>query len=374
MKKFFSARTVRITSAASGPVVTAFVFGSLGWYSQGHPRGNLGAIATILVLLSAAWGGRKSAFASTAIAIAALGFLGATPDALLTPALVMTAVTMVVSALKSRADAQKQAQEALESRDEFVSIASHELKTPLTSLLLQIHLITRLLRGQDSGKVEAALTALDRADRQCNRLTQLVNNLLDISRISAQRLHVEVEPTDLARIVRDIVSRLQGQVHLAGCSLEVRIPDAVPGLWDSMRIEQVISNLVSNAVKYGATKPITVELTVDKREVHISVTDQGIGIPKHMQKLIFERFERAVSNREFVGLGLGLYIVRNIVQTLGGRIEVESQVGAGSSFKVSLPRVTTQSSSGLTTSSSSSSNSERGGGGTAQATSAVQGE
>jgi signal transduction histidine kinase len=175
--------------------------------------------------------------------------------------------------------------------------------------------------------------------RQVHRLTALVDSLLDVSRISLGRLALEPADVDLGQAVRDAVDRMEEVFAQAGCAVRVDVPGPLAGRWDALRLDQVLVNLLTNAAKYGAGHPVVVEATVEGAEtVRLSVRDEGIGIAAEDLPRLFGRFERAVSERHYGGLGLGLYISRQIVDAMGGRIEVESRPGAGSIFTVRLPR------------------------------------
>ncbi|WP_437791701.1 AAA family ATPase [Sorangium sp. So ce693] len=232
-----------------------------------------------------------------------------------------------------------EAQEAIERRNEFLLVASHELKTPLTSLKMQAHLLERLLpryrRAEISPeRIDAALQVLN---RQIARLAHLVNELLDVTRLNAGRLTLTRAPFDLAALTREVVERMRQQLASARCRAELDLEGPVVGHWDASRMEQVLINLLSNALKYGAGAPIHVVVRGEGDRARLVVRDHGIGIAEADQARIFERFERAVSVRNFGGLGLGLYIVRWIVTSHGGAIRVESQPGAGATFVVELP-------------------------------------
>jgi PAS domain S-box-containing protein len=225
---------------------------------------------------------------------------------------------------------------AVEARDEFMSIASHELRTPLSTLLLNLEGLRRQLLTEDLD--ERAQRKLESALRQTYRMEKLVSSLLDVARIVAGRLQLEPEESDLVEIVQQGVERMRSQAAAAGCALELRDPDQtqLAGRWDRMRLEQVVTNLVSNAIKYGGGKPIEVSVEVEGAQAVIRVRDSGIGIaPEHLDR-IFDRFERAVS-KNYSGLGMGLYISRQIVEAHGGTISVVSEVGQGSTFSVMLP-------------------------------------
>ncbi|WP_437332316.1 AAA family ATPase [Sorangium sp. So ce394] len=232
-----------------------------------------------------------------------------------------------------------EAQQAIERRDEFLLVASHELKTPLTSLKMQAHLIERLLRRYQRSELapERLDAALQVLNRQIARLAHLVNELLDVTRLSAGQLTLARAPVDLAALVREIVERMSQQLADARCGVQLDLDEAVVGRWDPSRMEQVLINLLSNAMKYGAGGPIHVMVRGQADRALLVVRDHGMGIAEADQARIFERFERAVSVRNFGGLGLGLYIVRWIVTAHGGTIRVESEPGAGATFIVELP-------------------------------------
>jgi two-component system OmpR family sensor kinase len=228
--------------------------------------------------------------------------------------------------------AEGELREALAMRDEFLSIAAHELRTPLTAMILQIESALR------SDRDDQRKPKLERARRQAGRLTKLVDELLTVGRITSGRLELVREPLDLAEIVRDTVGRLRDSAAQNGSTLTCDVPATVPGSWDRMRIEQVVGNLVDNAIKYGGGAPITVTLTADAERAAIAVRDEGIGIDAEKLARVFDRFERAVSARHYGGLGLGLYIARQIVDAHGGTITVASTPGDGATFTVTLPR------------------------------------
>jgi len=233
----------------------------------------------------------------------------------------------------------REAREAVRARDEFLSIASHELKTPLTTLQLQIQGLARKLKSSvERPALQGLAPRVATSERQIERLTALINNLLDISRITAGRLDLDLEPVDLAAVAKEAAARFGEELARAGCVLELRAEGECVGRWDRLRLEQVVTNLLSNAAKYGAGRPIEIEVNGGEATARFSIRDHGIGIPAEHQARIFERFERAVSDRHYGGLGLGLWIVRQIVEAFGGTIQVESRAGAGSTFTVLLPR------------------------------------
>jgi signal transduction histidine kinase len=197
----------------------------------------------------------------------------------------------------------------------------------------------RILRGTSSTATSSLAGAkFEAVERQIVRLTNLVNNLLDVSRISTHKLQLDYEPVDLAELAREVCGRLTPEAVRAGCMLAVHTDGEVPGTWDRVRLDQVVTNLVTNAVKYGAGKPIEVSVRRQGASARLLVCDHGIGIDPEDQARIFDRFERAVSEHHYGGLGLGLWIVRQILDALGGTIRVESQRGKGATFIVVLPR------------------------------------
>ncbi|MGZ3438441.1 MAG: sensor histidine kinase [Polyangia bacterium] len=228
--------------------------------------------------------------------------------------------------------------QAVALRDEFLSVASHELRTPLTSLQLAVQ--SALTVGFEAPP-DFLRNALESAERQTRRLGRLVDALLDVSRIQAGRLELQRELTDLVALVREVVSLLAEDARRAGCDVAVGTPggDApIEGHWDKVRLEQVVTNLLSNAIKYGAGASICVTISEQGGRARLAVRDRGIGVAPDERGRIFERFERAVSSKHYGGLGLGLYIVRRIVDAHGGAIAVESAPGAGAQFIVELPR------------------------------------
>jgi signal transduction histidine kinase len=181
-------------------------------------------------------------------------------------------------------------------------------------------------------------SAVEMMDRQVSRLTNLVSNLLDISRITSQRLQLDRENVDLTALVREVLGRFQQELARAGCPVAIQAADGVTGLWDKSRLDQVITNLLANAMKYGAGKPIEIDVEAQDGVARLRVRDHGIGIAPEDQARIFGRFERAVSVHSYGGFGLGLWIAAQIVDAAGGKISVNSTPGDGATFLVELPR------------------------------------
>jgi signal transduction histidine kinase len=232
------------------------------------------------------------------------------------------------------------AQRAIAARDEFLSIASHELRTPVTSLSLQIQTLGRSMRGQAREPLSPAgmVHQIEQAEAQVARMSGLIAALFDVSRVTSGQLVLDRGDVDLCQVVRDVVARFRGPCAEEGSLLEVENGDEpIVGRWDSLRLEQVASNLLANALKYGAGKPIRVSVSSDGKRAILVVKDQGIGIAPESQRRIFQRFERDVSAVSYGGLGLGLFIAKNIVDAHRGAIDVRSALGHGAEFQVTLP-------------------------------------
>jgi signal transduction histidine kinase len=178
---------------------------------------------------------------------------------------------------------------------------------------------------------------LEAATKQTERLNQLIDELMDISKIAAGRLSLHLEETDLSALVREVVLRLGDEATRARCAISLVAPVPVVGLWDRVRIEQVVTNLLTNALKFGAGTPIDLVVESAGEVSRVSVRDRGIGVAPEDAERIFQRYEQAVSTRAYGGMGLGLYIVRQIVEAHGGTIRLESEPGSGSTFTVDLP-------------------------------------
>jgi signal transduction histidine kinase len=225
--------------------------------------------------------------------------------------------------------------EATNIRDEFISIASHELKTPLTSLKLQTQMAKKQLNRESTLTTERINKQLDYTVRQIDRLNKLVDDMLDVSRIGSGKLIIQRKTISLTDLIKELIERFEPQFEAVGCTLEANVDPGITGNWDSYKIEQVINNLFSNAIRYSPQEKIEVSLKSDQGKAVISVKDNGPGIEAANLERIFERFERASDATS--GLGLGLYITKQIVSLHKGRIHVESEVGKGTNFIVELP-------------------------------------
>jgi PAS domain S-box-containing protein len=231
--------------------------------------------------------------------------------------------------------------EAIRTRDEFLSIASHELRTPLTSLQMQADIRARSLSKNETAPwTRDQLLKMVEMDRnQIRRLSRLIDDMLDISRINTGKLTVQKERFDLSRLVREVLERYETPLAAAKCPVVVVRSEVVEGEWDRFRFEQVIANLLSNAMKYAAGTRIEISVFREGDRARFEVRDNGRGIAPEDHARIFERFERVASPYVLGGLGLGLYIVRHIVEMHGGTIRVESAPGKGAAFLVDVPLV-----------------------------------
>lgn len=244
-----------------------------------------------------------------------------------------------VSMAIDNANLYKQAQSAVRARDEFLSIASHELKTPLTPLRLHLQSLVRTLKTGSLNELNPVKIKkiIDTSDKQIHRLTQLIDNLLDISRINIGQLDLNLQTLNLSDFVKEITDRYTEELEMAGSVLQLNIEPNIVGQWDKFRVEQIVVNLITNAIKYGNSKPIFVSVEKSGDLARIIVQDNGIGIDEKDHHRIFERFERAVSPYNFKGLGLGLFIVKQLTELHYGDIRVESTAGEGSKFIVEIP-------------------------------------
>ncbi len=237
------------------------------------------------------------------------------------------------------AERTQQLERAVKARDEFLSVASHELKTPITSLQLYVQ---GLQRARAQGKVtEADLTVrLERVLRQCNKLEKLVNDLLDVSRTeSTTPPPLQREQLDLAALVQDAVERFSEELSRARCAVRVEASEPAWGRFDAMRIEQAVTNLLQNAVRHAAGANVQISVLPLPEHVRLVVRDTGPGIDPADHERIFQRFAQASGPRAFAGgFGLGLWIVRQVAEAHGGSVTVDSRRGFGAAFTLVLPR------------------------------------
>jgi PAS domain S-box-containing protein len=242
-------------------------------------------------------------------------------------------VGVVVTDLSERRR-NDQAEAAVRMRDEFLAIASHELRTPLSTLVLRLGLLERHAISGDLPQVRASV---DRAKDQTERMRRLVDRLLDVSQLASGRLEVELAPRDLGEVVKEVVERFSEDASNARCELRLKITDGINLPLDRFRLDEAIGNVISNAIKYGAGRPIEVELRTDDSKATLVVQDRGIGIPVEDLSRIFGRFERTTISRNYGGLGLGLYIANQVIEQHDGSIRAESRSGGGARIVIDLP-------------------------------------
>ena len=232
---------------------------------------------------------------------------------------------------------ERRAREAEEIRDLVISMISHELRTPLHAVGLGLDVVlTRVRPG--SKQQDWLVDRLTKSRRALIRLEQLIETLLTISQLAAGRLHLVREEVDLTDVVRRVVDSNADEIKWAGCRIDVSLSGSLVGQWDRARLALVVQNLLSNALKYGPGQPVQIRAEGTDGGVTLTVTDHGRGVPREHQERIFGKFERLRSETHVTGLGLGLWLVRQFVEAMGGRIEVRSAEGQGASFIVTLPR------------------------------------
>lgn len=253
----------------------------------------------------------------------------------------LTSAVAFITDITTTQNKENQLSSALQERDEFISVASHELKTPLTSLGLQTTLLERNLTSMDPTKCgrERMKKIAATTHKQILHLTSLVDNMLDLGRIHSEQMAIEKDYFNLSDLVKDVIGRMKFQFFDAGAPAPKFLgSDDAFGNFDRQRVEQVINNLLTNTIRYGQKKPVVVGVRSLPENLIISVKDHGIGIDPKDKDLIFDRFGRVKNKEKPNGLGLGLFIAREIVLQHGGRIWVESKIGQGSTFFVSLPK------------------------------------
>ncbi len=240
---------------------------------------------------------------------------------------------------REAAERERRLQLIMRARDQFLAITSHELKTPLTSLVLQVGSMRRLAESHPETALsdEKVRSQCEMIVRQVDRMTVLINNLIDVGKITTGRLELSREMIDLGGLVRAVLARAKDEILHSGSHVALKPGAPVVGSWDPVLLETVVTNLVSNAVKFGDGKPIEIAVAESDDRATLHVRDHGIGISVEDQKRIFERFERAVSERHFGGFGIGLWVARQAVEAHGGHIRVHSREAGGSEFTVELP-------------------------------------
>jgi signal transduction histidine kinase len=237
------------------------------------------------------------------------------------------------SLLAKLANEKEELKVCVRARDEFIALASHELKTPLAVLRLKVE---TMMSGDGDGGLGPPIAVF----RQLLRLESLATDLLEYIRINGGDLPVTLAEGDLSAIADEAVAVARPGFEREGRTLTYRSSGPIPGRWDAVRIGQVLDRLLANALRYGLKRPVELSVAGDAEHARIEVRDSGIGIAQELQDVVFDRFERGVSWRNYGGLGLGLWICKRIVTALGGAIRVESELGKGASFIVDLPALT----------------------------------
>lgn len=232
---------------------------------------------------------------------------------------------------------QAELQRAVRMRDEFMSLVSHELRTPLNALFLE-NQARKLHLERDGGAGLDPRATVESDQRQIESMVRLIDDMLDVARLRHGRLPLRTRPADLAALAHRVAQAHAHTAAEAGATVRVDAPQPVPGEWDTFRIEQVVANLLGNALRYGAGGPVTLTVRpAEDGQAELVVRDQGPGIAPQDQERIFGQFERAVDAGGAPGLGLGLYIAREILASHGGTVCVESAPGRGAAFTVRLP-------------------------------------
>ncbi len=233
-----------------------------------------------------------------------------------------------------------EAQDSIRKRDEFITVASHELKAPIASLKWQMHIAEKMAARADSPaeNKEFIHDLTKNSNRQIERIKKLVDDMLDSSRITRGKLIVEMKDIDVVSVVKDTINNFRNELDELQIDIKLSLPETLIAVCDPSRLDQVLTNLMSNAINYGNKTPITIILEDLKDKFYLRVHDNGKGINKDDQQRIFIQFERATTSNEVKGLGLGLFITRQIINQHGGRISVESDPKEGTTFTVELPK------------------------------------
>jgi two-component system, OmpR family, sensor kinase len=228
-------------------------------------------------------------------------------------------------------------QQGIKARDQLLATVAHELRNPMTPILVQVQSLLMSARRDDERSRETMVPRLERLQFAVDHYVKRATMLLDLSRTNAGSRRLECTEVDFSALLREIVGEQEVMAAHAGSPIASDIQDAVVGTWDRLALEQVAENLISNAVKYGAGRPIAIALTADGGVARLVVRDQGIGIAVEDQVRIFGRFERAVTRRAHGGFGVGLWLVNQLVSAMGGEIAIASRKGKGSTFSVAVP-------------------------------------
>lgn len=230
--------------------------------------------------------------------------------------------------------ANRELREAVRARDDFLAIAAHELRSPMHALMLQVASAIALARRSGD---EELLHRLERMRVVLDRYVKRATLLLDVSRINAHNMDLRFEEVDIADVLREMVETYAVEAAFHLVDIELTAPDSVRGMWDRLSLEQIIGNLISNAIKYGDGKPVQIRLALEEASVRLEVKDGGIGISAEDQARIFGRFEQVVTGQHRTGFGVGLWLARALIEAHRGSISVRSAPGQGTAFTVRLP-------------------------------------
>ncbi|HYH40010.1 MAG TPA: HAMP domain-containing sensor histidine kinase [Azospirillum sp.] len=226
-------------------------------------------------------------------------------------------------------------EEAVRARDAFLAVAAHELRNPMYALSLHLNVALQMAQAGGDGDL---IDALQGATRSLSRYVERATTLLDVSRINSGHKDLHIDDVDFAAVVRQVADSHAAEAAYTGATIRLDLPDSLPGRWDALAIEQIVGNLVSNAVKFGADGPVDVVLRAEGDAVRLTVRDRGPGIPPAEMERIFGQFEQVIAGPARAGFGVGLWLVRSLVDAHGGSIAVDSPPGAGAVFTVRLPR------------------------------------
>jgi signal transduction histidine kinase len=227
--------------------------------------------------------------------------------------------------------------EAVAARDTFIAVAAHELRNPMTPILGQLDLLLSAIKA-DRYSPEQVEKRLERIQQTVRQYMKRAVVLLDVSRITTGKFRLEPGACDLAALLREVVDEFAEAAQHSGVTIKLAGPESLPGSWDRLAVEQIVDNLISNAIKYGGRTPVEVSLFATDRQVQIHVRDHGKGIPAQARERVFERFERAVGQNEYrSGFGVGLWVVGQLVEAMNGTITIDQAAGGGALFIVTLP-------------------------------------
>jgi two-component system OmpR family sensor kinase len=226
---------------------------------------------------------------------------------------------------------------AVEARDAFLAVAAHELRNPITPLVGQVDLLVAAVKSRKYS-IEQVESRLERIQHTLARYIRRASVLLDVSRMTTDKLRLHPEPCDLATLLRALADEFAGIARRTGTTITLAVPESLPGTWDPVALEQIIDNLLSNALKYGGQTPVEVSAEVLGRQVRIQVRDYGPGIAHDARARVFERFERAIGQgRQQGGFGIGLWVVAQHVKAMAGSITIDDPPGGGARFTITLP-------------------------------------